>query len=140
MGSVNAGHKLVFQAVNVSEEGFNSPSFCNQFPQFCDPANDFDPTSSQSKYALTSDPSLSFDGQNYGYVTSYSGNSSLGIPAGLYVGMEGSIGGFDFDYNDDTFAITNVNAASPVPEPGSIVLLGTGLLGAVGAIRRKYLA
>jgi hypothetical protein len=141
MGTVNAGDKLAFQTINLAGEGFNNPSACEAFPGFCDPAYDFDPNSSYiPKFALTSDPALSFDGQNYAYVTSFSGDSSLGVPAGVYIGMEGSIGGLDYDYNDDTFSVTNVNAASPVPEPGSIVLLGTGLLGAFGAIRRKYLA
>jgi hypothetical protein len=34
-------------------------------------------------------------------------------------------------------AITPTQTASPVPEPGSIALLGTGVLGLAGAIRRK---
>jgi hypothetical protein len=36
-----------------------------------------------------------------------------------------------------TFNLVDTN--SPVPEPSTFVLLGTGLLGAAGAVRRKFL-
>jgi hypothetical protein len=49
-----------------------------------------------------------------------------------WVGMEDFHGGADFDYNDMIVKLT------PVPEPVSMLLLGSGLIGLAGYARRRF--
>jgi len=85
----------------------------------------------------------SADGVNHGYVTTYSGGTigTTAVPAGLFVGMEDldARENSDWDYNDDEFVLTGVTNTAPTPEPGSLMLLGTGVLGLAGTLRRRIL-
>jgi PEP-CTERM motif len=113
-GHVNMGDKLVFELENVS----------------------------LGSIILASDSTISSDGVNHAYTTAFAGGvlNGASIPAGTYVGMEDlPSSGSDFNYNDDSFVFTDVSTSSPVPEPGSILLFGSGILAAAGLIRRRLL-
>ncbi len=90
-----------------------------------------------------SDPSLSTDGFNHVYEYHLGGADVTGqLADATYLGFQDIPEGFIF--SGDTFNASAIEAsnltlspAAPAPEPGTLALLGTGVLGIAGAIRRR---
>jgi hypothetical protein len=80
-------------------------------------------------------------GVSFTYVNANVGNI-LGVTGALNIGADvnadvlGLNAGLDIGTNSETIGFGNPPAATP--EPGTLSLMGTGLLGLAGALRRKF--
>jgi hypothetical protein len=70
------------------------------------------------------------------------GNISIGTFLGIGASAKGDVANINFDGSigagSGSFSFSNPAANSPVPEPATLSLMATGLLGAAGALRRKF--
>ena len=70
------------------------------------------------------------------------GSISLGNLSGLTDSIKGDVATINFDGNlgsgSASFTFANPASNSPVPEPATLSLMATGLLGVAGALRRRF--
>ena len=123
-GAVNAGDKLAFE--------IESNSILDPNGYWVTSGGWIDPTES-------SDSTEATDGVSSFYATMQDGTLLLGaedIPR--KISPEYGVYYTSADYKNVVFTVSNASGGSTLtPEPGTFVLLGTGLLGAAGAIRRR---
>jgi hypothetical protein len=89
---------------------------------------------------ISVDGSSIFSGSGSGDITStykfFSGTFTASDPnPTIDFHIQGS-GAYDAGFSFDDFSVTGT-PGTPAPEPGTLALLGTGLIGLVGAVRRK---
>jgi hypothetical protein len=80
---------------------------------------------------------ITVNGQNY--LTGTSGDSgfiSFHINAGDTLGF--GVGSVDGSFGPGVLTVSNFQSVGDVPEPASMILLGSGLVGAVGTLRRRF--
>ena len=102
--------------------------------------HDADGVISSPEYIMINGSPVPGPGNGYATGNSYNNNAALSADAGNFLGPYGAIAGtaFTIGFGDEQFYVSGMQVrATTVPEPGTLALLGIGLMGMGAARRRK---
>lgn len=90
---------------------------------------------------FSSDPNVSSDGTNHFYAYALTDATGAPLfPATVYLGLQdipAQYSGLDYNAFDVTVSNVLLTSATPTPEPSTLGLMGTGVLGLAGLLRRR---